>query len=135
LSQWPLLHEPPLQSEFEPQCPHVPLEQVPTLQSEFDPQCPHVPLEQVPLPLQSEFEPHDPHLPFEHVPVAQSEFEPQNGSARLPNTVEVSIDATSFAFSASYAGTGTAVVWALRSLAPQAAQNRATRTKFFMAPS
>jgi hypothetical protein len=34
----------------------------------------------------------------------------QNGSARLPNTSAVSIAATSFAFSASYAGTGTEAV-------------------------
>jgi hypothetical protein len=51
--------------------------------------------------LQSEFELQWPHVPLEHVPNPQSEFELQNGSARLPNTVDVSIDATSFALSAS----------------------------------
>jgi len=44
LEQVPL----PLQSEFEPQPPHLPLEHVPDWQSEFEPQWLHVPLEHVP---------------------------------------------------------------------------------------
>jgi hypothetical protein len=48
LEHWLLEHEPPLQSESEPQWPQVPLEQCPTLQSESEPQALHLPLEQWP---------------------------------------------------------------------------------------
>jgi hypothetical protein len=97
LEQVPL----PLQSELEPQPPHLPLEHVPDLQSELEPQWLHVPLEHVPWPLQSELEPQWPHEPLEHVPnPAQSELEPHRGWTCSPNRVDESIEATSFAFSA-----------------------------------
>ena len=67
-----------------------------------------MPFEHVPWPLQSELVLQWPHSPLEHVPNVQSELVLHIGWAGEPNTVEVSIDATSFALSASYAGTGCA---------------------------
>ena len=95
-AQWALLqrpdeHRPPLQSESDPQAPHLLFEHLPILQSESEPQAPHLPLEHLPLPLQSESEPQAPHLPPEHLPYpAQSESEPHELPAyelctRTPN--------------------------------------------------
>ena|SRR5438105_9825592 len=91
LLQRPLLQLPPLQSESDPQAPHLPLRQLPTLQSESEPQLPHLPLLQWPWPLQSESEPQWPQVPPEQFPYEQSESEPQRCcaqafSAAKPNT-------------------------------------------------
>jgi hypothetical protein len=75
----PLEQRPMLQSESEPHAPHFPPEHRPELQSESEPHAPQRPLEQRPNPLQSESEPQLPHFPLEHLPnPLQSESEPHS---------------------------------------------------------